>query len=66
MMQLLGVQVTYLAFFIIGLNCDNVFKCMAFSNSIKCPCGIKFCSKCREEKHHPIPCDILKRVLEYQ
>ncbi|CAK90934.1 unnamed protein product (macronuclear) [Paramecium tetraurelia] len=49
-----------------GLNCENVFKCLNFSNSIKCPCGIKFCSKCRNEKHHPIPCDILKKVLEYQ
>ncbi|CAD8043419.1 unnamed protein product [Paramecium primaurelia] len=49
-----------------GLNCENVFKCLTFSKSIKCPCGVKFCSKCREEKHHPIPCDILKKVLEYQ
>ncbi|CAD8052580.1 unnamed protein product [Paramecium sonneborni] len=49
-----------------GLNCENVFKYLNFSHSIKCPCGIKFCSKCREEKHYPIPCDILKKVLEYQ
>ncbi|CAD8149106.1 unnamed protein product [Paramecium pentaurelia] len=49
-----------------GLNCENVFKCKNFSHSIKCPCGIKFCSKCRQEKHYPIPCDILKKVLEYQ
>lgn len=63
-MQLHGVQVNFNSR-IIGLNCENVFKCLNFTHSIKCPCGVKFCSKCREEKHHPIPCDILKKVLEY-
>ncbi|CAK56065.1 unnamed protein product (macronuclear) [Paramecium tetraurelia] len=49
-----------------GQNCENVFKWLKLKPSIKCPCKTKFCSKCREEKHYPIPCDIVKKVLEHQ
>jgi acetone carboxylase gamma subunit len=45
------------------LGCENVFKCFRFQKAVKCMCGIKFCSKCRNEKHYPVPCDILKRIF---
>lgn len=45
-----------------GINCENVFKCETSNHSIKCPCGIKFCSICKKEKHYPIPCDIYKKI----
>lgn len=64
-MKLHGVQVNYIIL-LIGVNCENVYKYLNVSHSIKCTCGIKFCYKCREEKHYPIPCDILKKVLKYQ